>query len=112
MHHLRTLPLELKTLVRFFKKKISKTEILKAYYETFGGDAGQIVLHDLIKMGHVLGTTFVPGDPMATAFREGQRAIVLAILTAIETRPEDVQTTVRSVRSYDIQSDTEDINYD
>lgn len=46
---------------------------------TFGSESGQLVLEDLKKRCSFETTTFVQGDSHDTAFREGQRAVVLFI---------------------------------
>lgn len=57
-----------------------KVNLHEAYYGTFTSPDGKLVLQHLIKVGHVTSSTFVAGDPNMTAFREGQRHIVLSIL--------------------------------
>lgn len=41
---------------------------------------GAQVLSDIAKAGHIGETSFVPGDPHQSAFREGKRALALYIL--------------------------------
>lgn len=58
------------------------------YQSVFGGEAGRRVLTHLVRQfGHVRGATLVPGDPSATAFHEGQRTVVFAILRALGETP-------------------------
>ena len=49
------------------------------YKQTFGAESGEKVLEDLKKRCSFNTTTFVQGDSHDTAFREGQRAVVLFI---------------------------------
>ena len=49
------------------------------YKTTFGSESGELVLKDLKKRCSFETTTFVQGDSHDTAFREGQRAVVLFI---------------------------------
>ena len=64
-------------IVDNLKARINRHE---NYVATFQTAAGQEVLRDMCKSFHVLGPTFVAGDPNLTAFREGQRHVVLSIL--------------------------------
>lgn len=46
-----------------------------------GGTADELaVLQKIAAVGHIGATTHTPGDPYATAFKEGQRALALYIL--------------------------------
>lgn len=57
-----------------------------AYRRAFTGDAGRLVLADL---GACCGedvTSFVPGDPHQTAFREGKRAALLHIRSMLDLK--------------------------
>ena len=49
------------------------------YKQTFTSESGVKVLEDLKKRCSFNTTTFVQGDSHDTAFREGQRAVVLFI---------------------------------
>ena len=49
------------------------------YKTTFGSESGQRVLEDLKKRCSFETTSFVQGDSHDSAFREGQRAVVLFI---------------------------------
>ena len=49
------------------------------YKQTFGSESGEKVLEDLKKRCSFNTTTFVQGDSHDTAFREGQRAVVVFI---------------------------------
>lgn len=57
-----------------------KTQIHESYQKVFGTPDGQRVLRHLMKVGNVLTSSFAPGDPHVTAFKEGQRHIVLSML--------------------------------
>lgn len=54
-----------------------------AYKRTFEGDDGEIVLGDLKKICFY-NTTTMSADPYVTAFQEGQRAVILHILTRMQ----------------------------
>jgi hypothetical protein len=50
------------------------------YVSTFETPQGQRVLRHLMRVSGVTGSNFVAGDPHTTAFKEGQRHIVMSIL--------------------------------
>lgn len=66
------------------KSKVQRAEELrvKDYRQTFSGDSGERVLRDLMQFG-MFSTVHVPGDPHSTAFGEGQRNMVLYIITQL-----------------------------
>lgn len=49
------------------------------YKELFESDSGKVVLKDLVERHRVLYSSFQP-DPLASAFLEGRKAVVLDIL--------------------------------
>ena len=49
------------------------------YRLVFAGSAGAAVRDDLFRLGHIGRPTYVPGDPMATAFNEGKRFMALHV---------------------------------
>jgi hypothetical protein len=49
------------------------------YQATFKTESGQKVMHDLMRRFGMLSTTFVAGDAYASAFNEGQRAVMVDI---------------------------------
>lgn len=49
------------------------------YRDTFGDNAGQQVLADLEARCNWRASSYVAGDPNATAFEEGKRAVILHI---------------------------------
>lgn len=59
---------------------------LAAYRATFAPDYGQRVLADLIRRAGVFQTTETV-DPLAIAFNEGRRQIVLSIINDISSDP-------------------------
>lgn len=48
------------------------------------------VLEDLSRLCHAGTTTFVQGDPVATAFNEGKRTVLLHVLEALGVKPSDI----------------------
>ncbi len=69
-----------------FSRKRSRYAIAKAYIDLFRTDNGKIVLEDLINTFHILHSTMT-NDANQTAFREGERSVVLRILKTINTDP-------------------------
>lgn len=59
-------------------EQAQREAILKAYHVTFTSTSGAEVLEDLSKT-YLMVESHTPGDPYTTAFREGQRSIVLQI---------------------------------
>ena len=55
-------------------------ELKLAYLRAFGTEDGERVLRDLKARFSFEASTFVPGDPHQSAFREGQRDAVLLIV--------------------------------
>lgn len=64
------------------------------YRITFGGPAGQRVLADLIERHGVMQTSWNSDSAEATAFREGQRRVVLEIIELINRDPEAIAALV------------------
>ena len=52
------------------------------YHTLFTGDVGRRVLRDMAE-AYGERTSYVPNDPYATAFREGERHVYLSILTLL-----------------------------
>jgi len=66
---------------------MSDSEKLRtAYEECFSSDLGEKVLLDLMRRFHVGVSSHVSGDPHETAFREGERHVVLHILDMLGER--------------------------
>jgi hypothetical protein len=65
---------------------LDEHERLAAYRATFAPTYGQKVLADLIRRAGVFATTETV-DPVAVAFNEGRRQIVLAIINDVSTDP-------------------------
>ena len=61
-------------------------DLKKTYRQLFNTDEGKVILRDLKLRNHMLSSTFVPGDTNDTAFREGQRSVVLTILRMMEEK--------------------------
>lgn len=64
-------------------------ETRRAYVTVFTSDAGRRVLNDL-RVAFYDRSSFVPGDPYATHVFEGERTVILRILTIL-AEESDVQ---------------------
>tara|TARA_R100001015_G_C4630192_1_gene191641 strand:+ start:1701 stop:1922 length:222 start_codon:yes stop_codon:yes gene_type:complete len=61
-------------------EKLKAIEKLKSMYrESFKSENGQKVLFDLEARCNLRSISYVAGDPNATAFEEGKRAVILHI---------------------------------
>ena len=56
------------------------------FQEVFRGEAGERVLRHLMDTYGIWQSTIVPGDPMSSAFNEGQRSVVLGILERVRRK--------------------------
>jgi hypothetical protein len=65
------------------------------YKRTFASEQGKRVLHDLIATHFVMNATYTKGDPMGMAFKEGQRQVVLRIMTMMKMDPEEVERVIK-----------------
>lgn len=60
------------------------------YRVVFAGALGAAVRDDLFRLGHVGRPTYVPGDPVATAFNEGKRFMALHIAAILNLTDEQI----------------------
>ena len=71
-------------MINFNRKR---GEIIAAYQKLFDSREGKLVLQDLVKAGHIDIPSFAPDNQYMTAFREGERSIVLRIIKTINKDP-------------------------
>ena len=62
----------------------------ESYKHVFNSAEGQIVMRHMMKKFGITNPSFVQGDSNATAFKEGQRHVVLSILKYINRNFDDV----------------------
>lgn len=60
-----------------------------SYQAVFTSVEGEKVLNDLMKEHHIMGSTFCK-DPYDSAFKEGERAVVLRILSILKINVEEL----------------------
>lgn len=68
----------------------TNVEVYRAYHNVFGAANGKLVLEDLQKAHFINGPmTSHPIDPYALAYNEGQRNVVLRIMSILESKEQD-----------------------
>lgn len=60
-----------------------------SYQSTFSTKEGEAVIFDLMREHHMIGSSFCK-DPYESAFREGERAVVLRILSIMKVNVQDL----------------------
>lgn len=73
----------------FFKREKKISDMLIAYQNTFNSEDGQRVLYDLMKTLFIFKSTMDP-NPHELAYNEGQRSVILRILSTLGTDPEHI----------------------
>ena len=73
------------------------------YQEVFTPEPGKRVLADLMEQNFIFNTT-QGADPYETAYREGRRAVVLAILARLRITPDQLRAMETDGREYDTDS--------
>ncbi len=69
-----------------------RVKLNDSYKAVFENVHGEIVLRHLMKVGHVFQPTYVPGDTVETAHREGMRRLVLSICRQLKMTEDDLRT--------------------
>ena len=67
------------------------SDLTLAYRATFETPVGDQVLKHLMKTGFVTESTYVQGDPVEGAHREGMRRLVLSILHQLNITDDDLK---------------------
>jgi hypothetical protein len=89
-------------IFNLFKRKDTRTpeeikeQLAIDYRLTFGTEAGQRVLSDLIKALHFFEPSYVGGDSGETDFREGERNALLYILSRVQL-PDEKDNLIKEV---------------
>lgn len=71
------------------------------YKTVFESEAGKEVLYDLMKVGSFLQSSF-DSDPITMAFNEGQRNMVLRILTLLKQDPMKMRNFINEREESDV----------
>lgn len=64
---------------------------VKDYQNVFNSASGKRVLNDMMDVHHVLHSSFDPNSATQMAFREGERNVVLRILTLLKVKPDELR---------------------
>lgn len=80
-------------MVANISKKVVHKQLKKIseYKQVFLSPVGRHVLFDLMKAHHIMNTCFVANDPYMSALREGERNVVLRILTIMGQDEDNLQ---------------------
>lgn len=60
------------------------------------GPTGRKVLYEILTWAHMFRPAFVPGDPFATHYRDGERNLGLKILAALHAEPVEAPVAAQS----------------
>lgn len=82
------------------KRLYAPSQRRRDYEQIFESEAGKRILADMVRYAHILHPTYVKGDSHQTAFREGERNMVLRILSIIGQKPEQFIENVNDVKEY------------
>ena len=69
------------------------------YKRVFGSPDGQKVLHDLMDRFHLLRATHFRGDSHESAFRDGERHVVITIMQILKQNPEKLMELLKQGES-------------
>jgi hypothetical protein len=77
------------------RKPKKVVEQVASYQQTFSSEPGKKVLLDLMDVHHMSRPTFVGGGSDLTSYREGERSVVLRILSILGTTPEKLDSLLK-----------------
>ena len=89
-------------------KLLDRRGLHKAYHDVFNTEQGKIVLHDMLRRGHVLHSSYAPGGGDMSIFREGERNHVLGTLQKLNVTVDQIEELTNEAPNYRIK----DSNYD
>ena len=75
------------------QKKVINRSIAKVkdYKQVFSTQAGKRVLADMMSSHYMFTATFAPQDPHMTSIREGERNVILRLLSILKKDPEKLR---------------------
>lgn len=87
-------------------RKLAEKQVAKVYdyKKTFGSEQGKRILADLFSSHYVMNSTYTRSDALEMAFREGQRQVVLRILTILNMDPINMKRQIEESHDY-VQND-------
>ena len=71
-------------------KRNERAERIRAYKRVFDSEDGKKVLQDLMKSCHVF-TSTMDANPNETAYKEGERSVVLRIMRTLKIDPSEIE---------------------
>ena len=77
------------------ESKEDRRQMMLSFREVFTGQHGERVLGWLSQFCHEHGPTYVDGNPNKTAYKEGQRSIILFIRAQMSYDPSKVRQKVK-----------------
>lgn len=77
------------------KHLLKRAGVVSSYKHVFKGNEGTTVLHDMMANHFMLKPTF-DTDPLKMAHNEGQRAVILRILTYMKVNPEQLKERIEA----------------
>lgn len=84
--------------------KRSRVDQIIDYHRVFGTTEGKKVLFDLMKQHHILtAAASSPIDPYELAYREGERSVILRILTSLDMDPGKLREKIEEAKNDDGQ---------
>ncbi len=79
------------------KRSVAKVTCYKAFWNT---PEGRKVLEDMILHHNVMSSSFVKDDPYETAFKEGERNVILRILSIIKINPKKMIKLIEEIERH------------
>jgi len=79
-------------------------ETVIAYQRCFDSEDGRLVLNDLMKSCHMMGTT-LGNTPQETAFNEGARSVVVRILKTFHTDISQLEKLIENMEKQEGEQD-------
>lgn len=90
------------------KQATKRFNLFAAYKQIFGSPTGQKVLHDLMKTHYVMASTFTSEATHETAFKEGERAVVLRILKLTQIDLSQMQKYIEEIEDNASRTESND----
>jgi hypothetical protein len=79
-------------------------QLMIDYQNTFNSETGKRVLYDLMRVHHVVSLSHVKNNPDMTTFHEGERNVVLRIMSNLNFKIADLDEAIK-------QGELEDESY-
>ena len=87
------------------KQEDKAVGLVRDYHQVFGSEQGKRVLYDLMSKNNITGSSFVAGETDSTAFNEGSRNVILAILHMLQMSPSQMLERFEIGRKHEEQYD-------